>query len=160
MTCAVFIMRVSLMGRSCDSVQIIKNHLDIPLFIEHVSAGFPSPAQDFVEQALDLNELCIQHPAATYFVRVEGDSMLDAGIYPDDVLVVDRSLNAEHGDIIVASVYGELTVKELQLKPFPRLLPRNNAYPPIEIPAESDLVIFGVVTNVIRNLRTKAYRPA
>lgn len=153
-------MSVYLLGRSYDSVQIIKNHLEIPLFVEHVSAGFPSPAQDFIEQALDLNELCIKHPAATYFVRVEGDSMLEAGIYPDDVLVVDRSLNAEHGDIIVASVYGELTVKELQLKPVPRLLPRNKAYPPIEVAEESDLVIFGVVTNVIRNLRTKAYRPA
>src|SRR5690554_7939530 len=92
-------MSVYLLGRSYDSVQIIKNHLEIPLFVEHVSAGFPSPAQDFIEQALDLNELCIKHPAATYFVRVEGDSMLEAGIYPDDVLVVDRSLNAEHGDI-------------------------------------------------------------
>ena len=153
-------MSVYLLGRSYDSVQIIQNHLEIPLFVEHVSAGFPSPAQDFIEQALDLNELCIKHPAATYFVRVEGDSMLEAGIYPDDVLVVDRSLNAEHGDIIVASVYGELTVKELQLKPVPRLLPRNKAYPPIEVAEESDLVIFGVVTNVIRNLRTKAYRPA
>ena len=153
-------MSVYLLGRSYDSVQIIKNHLEIPLFVEHVSAGFPSPAQDFIEQTLDLNELCIKHPAATYFVRVEGDSMLEAGIYPDDVLVVDRSLNAEHGDIIVASVYGELTVKELQLKPVPRLLPRNKAYPPIEVAEESDLVIFGVVTNVIRNLRTKAYRPA
>lgn len=153
-------MSVYLLGRSYDSVQIIKNHLEIPLFVEHVSAGFPSPAQDFIEQTLDLNELCIKHPAATYFVRVEGDSMLEAGIYPDDVLVVDRSLNAEHGDIIVASVYGELTVKELQLKPVPRLLPRNKAYPPIEVAEESNLVIFGVVTNVIRNLRTKAYRPA
>lgn len=153
-------MSVYLLGRSYDSVQIIKNHLEIPLFVEHVSAGFPSPAQDFIEQALDLNELCIKHPAATYFVRVEGDSMLEAGIYPDDVLVVDRSLNAEHGDIIVASVYGELTVKELQIKPVPRLLPRNKAYPPIEVAEESDLVIFGVVTNVIRNLRTKAYRLA
>jgi DNA polymerase V len=65
-----------------------------PLYLIHVSAGFPSPAQDSVEQRLDLNQLCVKRPAATYFVRVEGDSMIDAGIYPDDLLVVDRSITA------------------------------------------------------------------
>jgi DNA polymerase V len=75
--------------------------LNIPLFLERVSAGFPSPAEDYIEKTLDLNELCIQHPAATFFVRVQGESMIDAGIFPDDVLVVDRSLHAQHGDIII-----------------------------------------------------------
>ena len=75
--------------------------LKIPLFLERVSAGFPSPAEDYVEKTLDLNELCVQHPAATFFVRVQGESMIDAGIFPDDVLVVDRSLHAQHGDIII-----------------------------------------------------------
>ena len=93
-----------------------------------VSAGFPSPAQDYVEQTLDLNELCIKRPAATFFVRVEGDSMIDAGIHPDDILVVDRSVQAEHGDIVIAGIHGELTVKELQLRPCVKLIPRNQGY--------------------------------
>lgn len=127
----------------------------IPLFLESVSAGFPSPAQDYVEQALDLNELCIKHPAATYFVRVQGDSMIDAGIYPNDVLVVDRSVTARQGDVIIASVHGELTVKELQLQPTPQLVARNAAYAPILLADESELEVFGVVTNVIRTLQRR-----
>ena len=107
--------------------------------MERVSAGFPSPAQDYVEQTLDLNELCIKRPAATFFVRVEGDSMIDAGIHPDDILVVDRSVQAEHGDIVIAGIHGELTVKELQLRQCVKLLPRNRAYEPIHIPEGTEL---------------------
>ncbi|MBW2510754.1 MAG: UV protection and mutation protein, partial [Deltaproteobacteria bacterium] len=75
--------------------------LGIPLFADAVPAGFPSPATDYCERKLDLNELCIQHPAATYFVRAQGDSMIEAGIFPGDVLVVDRSISASHGDIVI-----------------------------------------------------------
>lgn len=145
-------MRVSLLGKSFDSDYIHEHQLVIPLFSNRVSAGFPSPAQDYIEQTLDLNELCIKHPAATYFVRVEGDSMIEAGIHADDILVVDRSVNAEHGDIVIAGLYGELTVKELQLRPCVSLLPRNKAYQAIEIAADDELDIFGVVTSVIRNI--------
>lgn len=138
-------MSVSLMGRagSC-------RPLAIPLFLERVSAGFPSPAADYVEQTLDLNELCIQRPAATFFVRVAGDSMIEAGIQPEDVLVVDRSLKARHGDVVIASVLGEMTVKVLELRPRLRLVPRNPVYAPIEIGEDSDFEIFGVVTGVVR----------
>lgn len=87
--------------------------LQLPLFISKVSAGFPSPAQNYVEQTLDLNELCIKRPAATFFVRVEGESMIDAGIFHNDILVVDRTMKPLHGDIVVAQVDGEFTVKEL-----------------------------------------------
>ena len=125
----------------------------LPLFSERVSAGFPSPAQDYIEQALDLNELCVKRPAATFFLRVEGDSMVDAGIHPDDILVVDRSIEARQGDIVIAAVDGEFTVKELVLRPRPRLLPRNPNYSPIEIPEGMSLDIFGVVTNVVRTLK-------
>lgn len=125
--------------------------LKIPLFTEPVSAGFPSPAQDYIEQTLDLNELCIKRPNATFFVRVEGDSMIEAGIYADDILVVDRSVKAKQGDIIIAEINSELTVKELQLKPCVRLIPRNSAYTPIDIPEGCELTIFGVVISVIRN---------
>lgn len=126
--------------------------LSIPLYLERVSAGFPSPAQDFIEKTLDLNELCIQHPAATFFVRVEGESMRDAGIFPNDVLVVDRSVTAVHGDIVIASLQGEMTVKELCLRPYLALRAHNPAYPELHIVNPDDFEVFGVVTNVVRAL--------
>ena len=127
--------------------------LGIPLFSDAVAAGFPSPATDYCERKLDLNELCIQKPAATYFVRAQGDSMIDAGIFPGDVLVIDRSIDASHGDIVIAAVNGELTVKLLETKPQTRLVPMNNQHAPIVIPEGADLEIFGVATNVIHSLR-------
>ncbi|WP_213994732.1 translesion error-prone DNA polymerase V autoproteolytic subunit [Arsukibacterium sp.] len=129
--------------------------LAIPLFASKIKAGFPSPAQDYVERTLDLNELCIRHPNATFFVRVEGDSMIEAGIYDNDVLVVDRSIEAEHGDIVVAAVNGEFTVKELCTRPSLMLLPRNAAYQPIRPGNDEELNVFGVVTNVIRQMKRK-----
>lgn len=130
--------------------------LSIPLFLERVSAGFPSPAEDYVEKTLDLNELCIQHPAATFFVRVQGESMIEAGIYPEDILVVDRSLRAQHGDVIIASLESEMTVKEIHLTPEPvMLLPRNRNYQPILIEEGMVLEVFGVVTNVVRSLKKR-----
>lgn len=127
----------------------------IPFFSDPVKAGFPSPAQDYVERTLDLNELCIRHPNATFFVRVEGDSMIEAGIHDGDVLVVDRSIDAEHGDIVVAAVGNEFTVKELCTRPSLMLLPRNPAYKPIRPRNGEELNIFGVVTNVIRQMKRK-----
>lgn len=127
----------------------------IPFFSDPVKAGFPSPAQDYIERTLDLNELCIRHPNATFFVRVEGDSMLEAGIHDGDVLVVDRSIDAEHGDIVVAAVGGEFTVKELCTRPTLQLLPRNAMYEPIRLRDGDELNVFGVVTNVIRQMKRK-----
>ena len=130
-----------------------QHRLAIPFFSSKVQAGFPSPAQDYIERTLDLNELCIRHPNATFFVRVEGDSMIEAGIVEDDVLVVDRALKAQHGDIIVAAVSGEFTVKQLSTKPRLQLIARNKNYPPICFNEEDELNIFGVVTNVIRQIK-------
>jgi len=127
--------------------------LDIPLFLDKVPAGFPSPASDYCERSLDLNELCIRTPAATYFVRAQGDSMIEAGIFSGDVLVVDRSLEAKHGDIVIAEFNGELTVKKLELKPETRLVPMNSQHAPVSIPDGAELEIFGVVTTVIHSLR-------
>lgn len=127
--------------------------LKLPFFTDPVRAGFPSPAADHVEKALDLNELCVKHPAATYFVRAEGTSMIDRGIYPGNVLVVDRSLEARHGDVVIASVDGEFTVKTLELRPAVRLIAGNVEYSPITFSDESELDVFGVVTNVIHSLR-------
>ncbi|MCI2963794.1 translesion error-prone DNA polymerase V autoproteolytic subunit [Shewanella sp. N2AIL] len=125
----------------------------LSLFSSLIAAGFPSPAQDYVEQTLDLNELCIKHPAATFFVKVQGDSMIEAGIFSGDILVVDRSLQPAHGDTVVAAVNGEFTVKQLQLRPVVQLLPRNALFSPIAINDESELNIFGVVTNVVKKLK-------
>ncbi|MCH1931339.1 translesion error-prone DNA polymerase V autoproteolytic subunit [Shewanella sp. A25] len=130
-----------------------QTRLELPLFNSLVAAGFPSPAQDYIEQTLDLNELCIKHPAATFFVRVLGESMIEAGIFNGDVLVVDRSLDAIHGDIVIAAINGEFTVKQLQLHPRVQLNPRNSAFSPIVIHDESELSLFGVVTNVVKKLR-------
>ncbi len=126
----------------------------LPLYLERISAGFPSPAQDYVEQRLDLNQLCVKRPAATYFLRVAGISMINAGIYPDDLLVVDRSITAQAGDIVVASLNREFTVKVLEIDPL-RLVPQNEDYHPILINETDDLEIFGVVTNVVRSLKRK-----
>ncbi len=121
-----------------------------PLFSDLVPCGFPSPAQDYVERRIDLNELMIQHPSATYFVRVTGDSMIDAGIGEGDLLVVDSSRKAEHGHIVIAAVDGEFTVKRLQLHPVVMLKPENSVYAPIMIGGEENLEVFGVVTYIVK----------
>ncbi len=125
--------------------------LALPLFASRVAAGFASPADDYIETPLDLNEYLIQHPAATFFLRVAGDSMLGAGIHDGDMLVVDRALEAQDGKIVIAAVNGELTVKRLSMSNGKRvnLLPENSDYPAIPITPETDFVIWGVVTNVI-----------
>ncbi|WP_416885543.1 translesion error-prone DNA polymerase V autoproteolytic subunit [Marinospirillum sp.] len=131
----------------------VNTHLAIPLYQDAVSAGFPSPAQEDVERTLDLNTLCIQHPAATFFARAQGESMIEAGIFAGDILVVDRALTARHGDIVIARLFGELTVKELALHPCLRLLPRHAGWPEIPISDGTDLEILGVVTFVLHSLR-------
>ncbi|MBR7890242.1 translesion error-prone DNA polymerase V autoproteolytic subunit [Marinomonas sp. A79] len=143
-------MRVTYLGVTESPSFITPNSVRIPLYAEGVSAGFPSPAQDFVERTLDLNEFCVSHPTASFFVRVQGDSMMDAGIFTGDVLLVDKSLTARHGDIVIACIHGEMTVKTLELHPNVLLQPRNRAYKAIVITEESELEIFGVVTSVIR----------
>ena len=125
----------------------------LPVFLGRLAAGFPSPADDYIEGKLDLNRYLIKHPAATFFVRVSGDSMIDAGIHHGDLLVVDRSLDAVDGNVIVAALDGELTVKRLSKQgEILRLLPANAAYQPIEILTQQSFEIFGVVTNVIHAL--------
>ena len=115
-----------------------------------VSAGFPSPAEDYLEGKLDLNRHLIPHPLATFFVRVSGDSMLGAGIHSGDLLIVDRSLEAREGKIIIAVVDGELLVKRLQFKnQQPCLVAENPDYPELKITEAMNFQIWGVVTNVI-----------
>ncbi len=122
-----------------------------PLFGNYVPAGFPSPTMNYKEESLDLNDLCVQHPTATYYVRASGESMLDAGIHDKDILVVDRSIRANDGDIVVAALNGDFTVKVLRTLPNLTLDPRNDAYDPIIISDNDDFDIFGVVTFVVHS---------
>lgn len=101
--------------------QSTPDELTLPLFLSPAACGFPSPAQDYVEQTIDLNQLCIEHPAATFYVRANGDSMLQAGIHSGDLLVVDRAVTATQGAIVLACLDGEFTVKYLQTHPRPAL---------------------------------------
>lgn len=128
--------------------------LALPLAGSRVAAGFPSAAEDFVEGKLDLNELLVRRPAATFYVKVAGESMRDAGIFPGDILVVDRGERPQHGHVVVAVVDGELTVKRLYRKGKTiRLEAANPAFPDIEIAGETELGIWGVVrANVHRFL--------
>jgi len=122
----------------------------IPIYGHKVAAGFPSPADDYVEGRLDLNEHLIPHKEASFFLRVSGDSMINAGIQSGDLLVVDRSVEPRNGKIVIAAVDGELTVKRLAIKRGKSwLMPENDAFSPIEIREEQDMVIWGVVTSVI-----------
>lgn len=123
----------------------------IASFEATVAAGFPSPADDFLERTLDLHELLIKHPVATFFVRVVGDSMKDARIQSGDILIVDRSLEPSDGKIVVAILNGEFTVKRLKRNGKGKLLlaPENEAYPVLTIPEGSDFQVWGVVTYVI-----------
>ncbi len=129
-----------------------QGHL-IPLLQARISAGFPSSAENYLEKSLDLNELLIKHPAATFFVRVKGESMINAGIHSQDILIVDRALSVLHNKIVVARVQDELTVKRISMdgnRLF--LVPENEAYKPIEVTAETDFEIWGVVTYVIHQV--------
>lgn len=131
----------------------LSTHYKLPIFLGRLPAGFPSPADDYLEGKLDITKHLVKHPAATFYVRVSGDSMIGAGIHSGDLLVVDRSLEAKSGNVIVAALDGELTVKRLYRKNgLLRLLPENPQYQPIEIQTQQSFEIWGVVTNVIHSL--------
>jgi len=124
--------------------------LPVPVFMSGIQAGFPSPADDYVEKQLDLNELVVKNQPATFFVRVEGESMRDAGILSGDILVVDRSLTPTSGKIVVAIMNGEFTVKRIEMTAKGiSLIPENKSFPTIDIPPESDFQVWGVVTYII-----------
>jgi DNA polymerase V len=123
------------------------------MFIATVSAGFPSPVADYEEGKLDLNKHLIKNPAATFFVRVTGDSMLKAGIHSGDLLVVDRSIETRDKNVVIAVVNGELTVKRIRIRKNKlMLIAENDAYQNQEINDQTDFEVWGVVTNVIHAL--------
>lgn len=125
----------------------------LPLCASLVHAGFPSPAEDHLEAPLDLTELLVRHRAATFLLRVVGDSMTGAGIFPQDILIVDRAIRPQSGMVVVAALDGEFTVKRLQRRSDGSLLllPENPRYPPIQVTAEQDAVVWGVVTYVLHD---------
>ena len=124
--------------------------IKLPLFTVPVSAGFPSPAEEYIETLLSLDEHLIQHPQATYLVKVNGDSMKEAGIHTGDVLIVDKSLTPANNKIVVAVIDGEFTVKRFRKeKGEISLVPANDAYPPIKVNGDRDIKVWGVVTYII-----------
>jgi len=126
----------------------------LPYFDGHVPAGFPSPAEDYLETPLDLTEFLIENKAATFLMRVEGDSMKDAGIQDGDLLVVDRSVKPVNGSVVVVAVNGEYTVKRLRRGPDCVWLdPANRSYQPLRVSVGEDLHVFGVVKHAIHTMR-------
>lgn len=124
-----------------------------PLFASHPAAGFPAPGDDMVEKPLDLNDLLISNPTSTFFVRVSGDSMEGAHIFDGDILVVDRSVVAGDGSLVVAAVFGELVVKRLKkYADKAQLVSENSAYEPIVLNDAEDVFIWGVVVGSARKL--------
>lgn len=122
----------------------------MPLYLTSISAGFPSPAEDYIDRRLDLNEFLIRHPAATFFVRVEGDSMIDAGIHSGDILIVDRALEPSDNKIVIAVLNGELTVKRIRkIKEKLYLTAENPDFKKVELTPEMGIEVWGVVSYVI-----------
>jgi len=124
-----------------------------PIFAAQVPAGFPSPAADYSQDKLDLNRHLIKNPAATFFVRAGGDSMIGAGIHHDDLLVVDRSMEPKDKNVVIAVINGELTVKRIRIRNKKiTLVPENNDYASQQVTPDAQFEIWGVVTNVIHRL--------
>ena len=144
-------MKKELKNVTSVSPAAVKSKQTAPLYASSPAAGFPAPGDDMVEKPLDLNDLLIENPTATFFVRVSGDSMEGARIFDGDVLVVDRSVTATDGSVVVAAVFGEMVVK--RLKKYPNraeLVSENDAYEPIVIQDMDDVFIWGVVVGSAR----------
>lgn len=132
---------------------LTETEIQLPVVTEGISAGFPSPALDFVDLTIDLNKHLIKHPSATFYGRVKGNSLKNAGISDGDLLVIDRSLEPANGKIAVCYIDGEFTAKRIKLtKNELWLLPENEDYEPIKIEKENDFLVWGVVTFVIKSL--------
>lgn len=130
-----------------------ESELRIPFIPDGVSAGFPSPAADFMENNIDLNKELSENPLATFYIKVKGNSMIDAGINDKDVLIVDRSIEPQDNKIAICFIDGEFTVKRIKLeKDCLYLMPENSNYSPIKVTEENELTIWGIVTYVIKKM--------
>lgn len=140
-------MKVSILSSAPETL----SELDLPLSSQHIHAGFPSPATDHIEQSLDLNKALIRHPSATFFVRVEGESMSGAGVNSGDILVVDRSIDPYNNAVVVCFLDGEFFLKRLEINEDKIILhAENSEYNSIEITGSNTLEIWGVVTYSIK----------
>ena len=140
-------------GKELSFYSMDEKVLDIPFYQSNVPAGFPSPAEDFMDLDLNLQEYLVQHPSATFCVRVTGDSMQNAGIFSGDVMVVDRALESKNNSIVLAVLDGEFTVKRIQKRAGKLYLkPENKNFSPIEIIEEMNFQVWGVVTHVIHKV--------
>lgn len=136
---------------------IPSTHMLVPYALEKINAGFPSPAQDYIDKALDMNEHLIKNETATFIVKVASLSMLNAGIDIDDELIVDRSLDAKHGDIVVALIDNDFTVKRLMIDESGQWLKAENPdYKDIFLLDGQELLIWGVVTHIIKMTRKRS----
>lgn len=134
-------------------IQLDSSYLQLPVFGSKAPAGFPSPADDYLEDKLSLDEILIKHPAATYLVRVSGNSMLNEGIHDNDLLIVDRSLKPADGKVVVVAIDGEITVKKLKMiNGRMVLVAANPKFKPIEVKEGNEVMIWGVVKTVIHDL--------
>lgn len=132
----------------------VNTELSLPIADDGIKAGFPSPAQDFMDLALDLNKELVRHPASTFYGRVRGDSMQDAGVYDGDILIIDKSLEPRNGDMAVCFVDGEFTIKYIKIeKDIVWLIPANDSYNPIKVTEENDFLVWGIVTYCITKIR-------
>ena len=135
----------------------LSSELELLFADQGIRAGFPSPAQDYMSESIDLNQELIRHPATTFYARAVGDSMKGCGIDDGDLLVSGKAISPQNGDIVVAYIDGEFTLKKVRLEPDGSclwLIPANDEYPPIKITEENDFIIWGVLTyNIKRQLR-------
>jgi DNA polymerase V len=128
--------------------QTFESHSNVEIFyFGDIQCGFPSPAADYIEKGLNLHDFVVKKPAATFFMRAKGDSMIDAGIYPNDLLVIDKSIAAKSGHVVVACLNGEMTLKRLSYHfDHPILIAENKKYKALTITKEMDFQVFGVLT--------------
>jgi DNA polymerase V len=125
--------------------------LELPVISSGISAGFPSPAMDFIDLTIDMNKHLIKHPSATFYGRVKGMSMKDAGIHDGDLLVIDKSIQPSNDKIAVCYIDGDFTVKRIKIEnDCIWLIPENETYTPIKVTSDNDFIIWGIVTHVIK----------
>lgn len=133
---------------------LIGREMNLPVISENLSAGFPSPAMDFIDLAIDLNKLVIKHPSTTFYGRVNGQSMINIGIHHDDLLVIDRSIKPKSEYVAVCFLDGEFVVKILEFEnDVCWLVPANEKYKKIKVTADNDFIIWGIVTHVLKTFK-------
>jgi DNA polymerase V len=134
----------------------VTSKIDIPYANEGIQAGFPSPAQNYINESIDLNVELIKHPASTFFGKVSGDSMIEEGIEEGDILIIDKSLEPINGDLAVCCIDGEFTLKRIEIEDSCiRLMPSNATFKPIVVTPDDQFTVWGIVTYTIKKNRRK-----